>query len=138
MYPVVLQSADHLEAGPIAHVRESRIFVAAEVPLQNATILRAIEHCTPGLELTHTSRRFLRVQLGHSPIVHVLPAAHRISEMHLPIVAIINIGQRGRDPAFGHDRVRFAEQAFANHSDRNSRGGCLDRRAQAGAAGTDD
>src|SRR5204863_8299956 len=99
MYPVVLQSADHLEAGPIAHVRESRIFVAAEVPLQNATILRAIEHCTPGLELTHTSRRFLRVQLGHSPIVHVLPAAHRISEMHLPIVAIINIGQRRCDAA---------------------------------------
>ena len=57
--------------------------------------------------------------------------------MHFPIVAIIDIGQRGRDPAFGHDGVRFAEQTFANHPDRNSGGRRFDGGAQSGAAGTD-
>ena len=117
---MILQCSNHFQAGAIAHVRESRIFVAAKIPLQNATILRAIEHRTPRFELAHTIWRFLRVQLGHAPIVHVLPAAHRIGEMHLPIVAIINIGQRRCDPAFRHDRVRFAEKTFANHPDRNA------------------
>ena len=118
MYPVVLQCSDHFEAGTIAHVRKARIFVAAKVPLQNSTILRAIEHRAPRLELTHTSWRFLRVQLGHPPIVDVLPAAHRVREMHFPVVAIINIGQRRRDAAFGHDGVRLAEKPFANHAYR--------------------
>ena len=120
MYPVVLQCSDHFESGSIAHVRKARIFVAAKVPLQNATILRAIEHRAPRLELTHTNWRFFRVQLGHPPIVHVLPAAHRIGEMHLPVVAIINIGQRCCDAAFRHHCVRFAKKTFANHADRNA------------------
>ena len=33
---VILQRADHFEAGAIAHVREARIAVAAEIALQNA------------------------------------------------------------------------------------------------------
>src|SRR5512143_1862961 len=97
MYPMVLQSTDHFETGTIAYVRKARIFVATEVPLKNAPIVRAVEHGAPRLELTHTNWRFLCVQLGHSPIVHVLSAAHRICEMHLPVVAIINIGQRRCD-----------------------------------------
>ena len=78
------------------------------------------------------------MQLRHAPIVDVLPAAHRVGEMHFPIVAIVDIRQRGRDSAFGHDGVRFAEQTFANHPDRNAGRGRFDRRAQSGAAGTDD
>ena len=138
MYPVVLQCSDHFQAGAIAYVRKARIFVAAKVPLQNATILRAIEHRTPRLELTHTSWRFLRVQLGHPPIVHVLPAAHRVGEMHLPVVAIINIGQRRCDAAFRHYRVRLAKKTFANHPDGNAGRGCFDSCTQSSAAGTDD
>src|SRR5215831_2903432 len=68
MYPVVLQCPDHFETGTIAYMRKARIFVAAEVPLQNPAILGAIEHRAPRLELTHTNRRLLRVQLSHSPI----------------------------------------------------------------------
>jgi hypothetical protein len=120
MYPVVLQCSDHLETGTIADVRKARIFVAAEVPLQNPAILGAIEHRAPRLELTHTSRRLFRVQLSHSPIIYILAASHRIGEMHLPVIAIINIGQRCRDAAFRHYRVRLAEKTFANHPDRNS------------------
>src|SRR5436309_7399390 len=55
MYPVILQCSDHFEAGAIAHVCKARILVAAEVSLQNAAILRAIEHRAPRLELTHAS-----------------------------------------------------------------------------------
>ena len=43
-------------------------------------------------------------------IVDVLAAAHRVGEMHFPIVAIVDVRQRGRDSAFGHHRVRFTEQ----------------------------
>src|SRR6478672_2988674 len=138
MYSVILQCSNHLEPSSIAHVRESWIFVAAEVPLQNATILRAIEHRAPRLELSHTSWRFLRVQLGHPPIVDVLSAAHRVREMHFPVVAVINIGQRRRDAAFRHDGERLAEKTFANHPYRHAGRGCFDSCTQSSAAGTDD
>ena len=116
MDAVILQRANHFQAGAIADMRESRIFVAAEISLQNAPVLRAIEHRTPRFEFAHAIGRFLGVQFRHAPLIYVLTAAHRVGEMHLPIVAIINVGERGSDPPFGHDRVRFAEQTFANHA----------------------
>ena len=137
MYPVVLQRPNHLKAGSVTYMRESWIFVAAKVSLQNPTIPGAIEHCAPRFELTHTSR-LLRVQLGHAPVVHVLATAHRIGEMHLPVVAIVNIGQCCCDAAFRHHRVRFTEKTFANHADRNASRGSFDRRTQSSATGTDD
>ena len=82
--------------------------MAAKVSLQNATIVRTIENGAPCFKLAHAIGRFLCMQLGHAPLVHVLPAAHRIGKMHFPIVAFIDIGQRRRDSAFGHHRVRFA------------------------------
>ena len=54
---VVLQRADHLEAGAVADVREARIAVAAEVALQDAAVRRAIEHRAPRLELAHAVGR---------------------------------------------------------------------------------
>src|SRR5262249_4846657 len=53
MNSVILQRPDHLEAGAIADVRETRIAVAAEVPLQNPSVGGAIEHRAPRLELAH-------------------------------------------------------------------------------------
>ena len=47
MDAVVLQRADHLEAGAVADVREARIAVAAEVALQDAAVLRAVEDARP-------------------------------------------------------------------------------------------
>jgi hypothetical protein len=85
--------------------------------LEECDHLRAIEDRAPCFEFANAIGRFLRVQLGHSPIIHVLTAAHGVGEMHFPIVAVIDIGERGRDAALGHHRVRFAEQAFANHPD---------------------
>ena len=138
MNAVILQRANHFQPGAIADMREPRIFVAAKISLQNPAVLCAIENCAPGFEFAHAIGRFLGVQFGHSPLIHVLAAAHRVGEMHFPIVAIIHIGERRRDSAFGHDGVRFAEQAFANQADRNAGRRRFDRRAQSGAAGADD
>ena len=71
-------------------------------------------------------------------LIDVLAAAHRIGEMHFPVVAIINIGQRRCDAAFRHHGVRFAEKTFANHPDGNACGRRFNGRAQSRAAGADD
>jgi hypothetical protein len=137
MYAVILQRSNHFQAGTIAYMRKPRIFMTAKVPLENAAIPRAVEHCAPRLELSHPRGRFLRVQFGHAPVIHVLTAAHRIGKMYLPIVAIINVGQRRSDPAFRHHGVRLAQKTLANHADRNAGRGRLDRRTQSSATGTD-
>ena len=130
MNAVILQGANHLQTGAISHVREARVPVAAKISLQNAPVLCPIEHRTPGLEFAHAIGRFLGVELGHAPLIYILAAAHRVGEMHLPIVAIIHIAQRGRDAAFGHDGVRFAKERFANKPHRNPGRRCFNRSAQ--------
>src|ERR1051326_1709584 len=93
MNSMILQSADHLQPGAVADMREAWIFVTAEMSLQNSAILRSVENGAPRLQLPHAIRCFFRVQLGHAPLVHILTAAHCIGEMHLPVVALIDIGQ---------------------------------------------
>jgi hypothetical protein len=88
---VILQRPDQLEARPIADVREAGIAVPAEVALQDPPVRRPIEDGAPRFELPHAVRRFLRVDLGHAPVVDVLAAAHRVGEVDLPIVAIVHI-----------------------------------------------
>ena len=131
---VVLQCANHFQTSPIAYVREPWIFVAAEISLQNPPILCSIEHCAPRFKFADTRGCFLGMQFGHAPIVDVLAAAHRVGEMHLPVIAIVDVGERRGDAAFGHYRVRFAEKTFANHADRNACGRRFNGRPQAGAA----
>ena len=116
MDAVILQGADHLEARAVAHVRQPRIAMAAEIALQNAAVLGAIEHRAPGFELAHARRRFLGVQLRHAPIVQILAAAHGVGEVDAPVVAIVDVAHRRRHAAFGHHGVRFAEQRFRNHA----------------------
>ena len=111
--------------------------MTAKIPLQNTTILCSIENRAPCFELPHAIGRLFRVQLGHAPLIDVLATAHGIGEMHFPIVALIDIGQGGRDPPFRHDRVCFAEKRFTNKTDRNSRCRRFDGRAQTSAASTD-
>ena len=108
MDTVILQRPNHFQAGAVSDVRQPRIFVAAKVSLQNASVLRAIEDRTPRFEFAHAIRRLLGVQFRHAPLIHILAAAHRVGEVDFPTVTIIDVGQRGGDPSFGHDRVRFA------------------------------
>jgi hypothetical protein len=135
---VVLQGPDHLEARSIADVGEPRVAVAAEVALEDAPVLGAIEDRAPGLELAHPFGRLLGVQLRHPPVVEVLAAAHGVGEVDLPAVAVVDVRHRRGHPALGHDRVRLAEQRLADEPDGEAGGGGLDRRPQAGAAGADD
>ena len=135
---LVLQRANQLEAGAIPDVRQPRVAVAAEVALQDAAVLRAIEHRAPRLELADAIGRFLRVQFGHPPVVDVLAAAHGVGEVHPPAVAIVHVGQRRGDAAFRHDRVRLAEQRLADQADLHAGRRRFDRRAETGAAGAND
>src|SRR6187401_755348 len=61
LHRVVLERADHLQAGAVADVCKTRILMAAEVSLKDAAVRRSIEDRTPRLELTHPVGRFLRV-----------------------------------------------------------------------------
>ena len=138
MDPVILERADHLEPGAIADVGEARIAMAAEIALEDPAVLGAVEHRAPGLELADAIRRFLRVELGHPPVVHVLAAAHGVGEVHLPAVAVVDVGERRRHAPFGHDRVGLAEQGLADQPDLDAGRRGLDGRAQTGAAGAND
>ena len=111
--------------------------MAAEVPLEDPAVLRAIEDGAPRFELAHPIGRFLRVELGHPPVVHVLAAAHGVGEVHFPVVAVVHVGQRRRDAALGHDRVGLAQQRLAHEPDGDARGRGLDGGAQTGAARAD-
>ncbi len=134
---VILKRADHLEPRAVADVGQSRIFVSAEVALENLAVRGAIEDRAPRFELAHAVGCFARVQFGHAPVVDVLPAAHRIREVDLPVVAGIHVGERCGDAAFGHHGVRFTEQRLTHQSDRNARGAGFDRGTEAGSAGAD-
>jgi hypothetical protein len=135
---VILERSNQLEAGAIADVSETRIAMAAEVALVDAPVRRAIEDGAPALELSHAIRRLLRVQFSHAPVVDVLPAAHRVGEVHAPAVAVVVVRHRRRHAAFGHDGVGLAQQRLADQSDRDPGVRRLDGGAQAGAAGADD
>ena len=135
---VVLQRADHLQPGAVAHVRQAGILVPAEVALEDAAVGGAVEQRAPRLQLPHPVRRLPRVQLGHPPVVDVLPAAHRVGEVHLPAVAVVHVAQRGRHAALGHHGVRLAQERLADQADLHARRGRGDRRPQPRAAGADD
>ena len=137
MNPVVLQRPDHLQSGAVADVREPRILVPTEVALEDPAVLGAIEERAPGLELPHPVRRFLRVQLGHAPVVDVLSAAHGVGEVDLPAVPVVHVGQRRGDAAFRHHRVGLAEERLADQPHLDAGTGRGDRRAEAGAARAD-
>jgi hypothetical protein len=92
MDAVILQGADHFEAGAVAHVRQARIAVAAEIALQDAPIGGAVEERAPGFQLADAVGRFLRVQFRHAPVVEILAAAHGVGEMNFPVIALIHIG----------------------------------------------
>ena len=137
MDAVILQRADHLESRAIADVREARIAMAAEIALQDAAVLGAVEERAPGFEFAHAVGRFLGVEFGHARIVQILSAAHGVGEMDAPVVAVVDIAHGGRDAAFRHHGVGFAEQRFGNDADLHSRRGGFDGRPQTRATGAD-
>ncbi len=120
MNAVILQGADQFQAGAIAHMSQSRIAVTAEIALQNFPVCRTVEYCAPALKFPNPVGGFLGVQFGHSPVVHVLAAAHRVGKMDFPVVTVIDVGQRGSHTAFRHHGVRLAKKRFANQSNSDA------------------
>jgi hypothetical protein len=135
---LLLQGADQLEARAVADVGQARELVAAEVPLADLALGRAVEQRPVGLELPDPLRRLLRVQLGHPPVVEELAPAHGVAEVDLPVVVRVRVAHRRRDPALGHDRVGLAEQRLADDGDPLAAEPGLDGGPQPGAPGPDD
>jgi hypothetical protein len=134
---VVLQGANHLQAGAVADVGQAGVAMAAEVALQDAAVVGAVEHRAPGLQFAHPVGRFLGVQFRHPPVVNVLSAAHGVGEVDLPAIAVVHVGQRRRHPAFGHHGVRLAQQGLADQPDFRAHRRGFDGGAQPGAARPD-
>ena len=112
--------------------------MSAKVALVDAAIRRPVEHRTPALKLADAIGCFFGVKLGHSPVIYILAASHRVGKMDLPVVAIVVVAHRRRHPALGHYSVSLAKQRLADQADRNTRSGRLDSGSQSGTAGTDD
>ncbi len=130
MDAVILESANHLEDGAIAHMGETGIAMAAEVALQNAAVLGAVEQRPPGLQFVYAFRSFFGMQFRHPPIVQIPAAAHGVGGMHASVVAVVDIRQSRGNAALRHHRVRFAKQRFADHADFDAGGGRFDGSAQ--------
>lgn len=135
---VILEGADHFEAGAIADVGEAGVAVAAEVALEDFAVVGAIEEGAPGFEFADTIGGFAGVEFGHAPVVEVLAAAHGVGEVDAPTVAVVDVGHGGGDTALGHDGVGFAEERLADNAYFDAGGGGLDRGAQTGAARAND
>ena len=106
----ILERSNHLEARSVAYMTQPLVSMPAKSALEDLAFVGAIEKSAPLLEFTDAVGSFLRVELSHAPVVEHFAAAHGVAEMRAPIVGRVNIGHGRRNAAFGHHRVRFAEQ----------------------------
>src|SRR6266516_3415506 len=81
-----------------------------QYPKVPETLSPSFKKRAPLFEFTHALRRLLGMNLGHAPVVQKLATAHRVAKMSAPGVSRVDIGHRRGDSAFGHHRVRFAEE----------------------------
>jgi hypothetical protein len=134
----VLEGPDHLQAGAVADVGQAGEAVAAEVALEDAAVVGAVEQRPPLLQLVDPVGGLLGVELGHPPAVEHLAAAHGVAEVHPPVVVGVDVAHGGGDAALGHDRVRLAQQGLADQGGPGPPVVGLDGGPQAGPAGPDD
>src|SRR5438128_9207735 len=106
----VLQGANHLQTSAIADVAETFKRMPSKRALQNLTLAGAIKQSTPLLQFTYTVWRLLRMNLGHTPVVQKLSAAHGVAKMRAPVIGLVNVCHRRCDSALSHNGVRFAQQ----------------------------
>ncbi|CAB4872841.1 unannotated protein [freshwater metagenome] len=86
LHDLLLERADHLKAGAVADVRETRVLVAAEVALADLALGRAVEQGAPRLELPDALGRLLRMQFRHAVVIQELAAAHGVAEVDIPAI----------------------------------------------------
>ena len=136
---VVLQRADHLEAGAVADVREARIRWPPKLRCRIRPSVRAVEDARP--------RPRARAR-GRAPPCACSSAMRQLLTYWPPRIVSAKwtfqlsrsstLAERRGDAALGHDGVRLAEQRLADQADRDAGRGGLDGGAQPGAAGADD
>ncbi len=138
MHAAILQGANHLQPGAITDMAQPLKGVATEGSLQDVAILGAIKQSAPLFQLAHAFRRLLSVELRHAPVVQKFSAAHRVAKVRTPVVGRIHVSHRRSNAAFGHHRVRLAEQRLAHNADTHALGQRLNCGAKARTASADD
>src|SRR3954469_9363178 len=103
--------------------------MTAKISLKYLAVFCAVEYRSPRLELADAVGRFFRVKFGHPPVIYVLAAPHRVGEMDLPIVAVVDIAHCRSHSTLGHNSVSLAEKRLADQTNAYTRSRSLDRSA---------
>ena len=138
MDPPLLQRSNELEAGGIADVRQPRIGVPAEVALAGQPLRRPVEDSAPLFELANPVRRLLGMDLRHPPVSEVLASLHGVTEMGLPRVPVVLVGEGRGSAALSHHSVGLAQHRLTDHGHADSRCAGLDSGPQPSSSSADD
>jgi len=103
VHTVILQRADHLETRAIADVCQARVLMSAEVAAGRMRPSGVRSNTAPHASNSLTqSGASLAWSSAITPVVDVLPSAHRIGEVHTPTVAIVDVADGCGHAAFSH------------------------------------
>ena len=122
MHAAILKCPNHLQSGAIADVTEPFKSMAAKSSLQDVAIVGSVEQRAPLFQFSNPLWRFLRMNLGHPPVIQKLAAAHCVAKMRAPFILPVDVGHRCRDATFSHYSVCFAEQRFAHNTNAGALG----------------
>src|SRR5215216_6097433 len=135
---LLLHGSDELQPGPVADVAEAAVGMAAEGALAYLALGRPVEERPPLLELVDPVWGLLGEGLDHPPVVEELSAPHGVDKVLAPGVVGVDVPDRGRDAALGHDGVSLAQQALGDDADRQAVLGRRDRGPETRSSGADD
>src|ERR671921_2365505 len=133
-----LHGPDELEPCPVADVAEAAVGMAAEGTLGDPALRRPVEECPPLLELVDPVWGLFGEGLDHPPVIEELAAPHGVDKVLAPGVVGVDVPDRGRDTALGHDGVGLAQQALGDDADRQAVLGRRYRGPETRSSGADD
>jgi hypothetical protein len=134
----ILEGANEFETGAVTDVAETAVSVGAEGTLRDIPLRCAVEESSPALELEDALGYFFGEELNHAPVIDHLTAAHRVSEVDLPVVSRIDVAKGGSNASFSHDGVSFAEKRFTDDSNAATGFRSGDSSTQASTTGAQD
>ena len=67
------------------------VLVATKITLGNLAFFGAIKERAPHLKLPDAIWRFLRMEFSHAEMVEELSTAHRVAEVHHPVVIVVDV-----------------------------------------------
>ncbi len=135
---LLLHRPDQLQARTVADVAQTSIRVPAEGALADLAFRRPVEERPPLLELVDPVWGLFGEGLDHLPVVEELAAPHGVDKVLAPGVVWVDVADRGRYAALGHDGVGLAEQAFRDYADREAVLGRSDCGPETSSSGADD